>query len=81
MNRLGTVTHISGSRKLILRTKIKARTGTKVLDEELRPVGKIFDIFGTVKNPYVSIEPSVNEFKKYVGCPLYIMGSKDRERG
>ena len=74
MNRLGTVTHVSGSRKLILRTKINVRTGTQVLDEELRPVGKIVDIFGPVKNPFVSVEPAVNDLKNYVGRTLYIMG-------
>ncbi|MFH0897201.1 MAG: Gar1/Naf1 family protein [Candidatus Bathyarchaeota archaeon] len=73
MNRLGTVTHVSGSKKLILRTKTKVRTGTQVLDEDLRSIGKIVDIFGPVKNPYVSVEPVVNALKNYVGRPLYIL--------
>ena len=79
MNRLGTVTHVSGSRKLILRTKIKVRLGEKVLDEELRSVGKIVDIFGPVRNPYVSVGPLVNDVKNYVGHPLYIIGKRVRK--
>lgn len=74
MNRLGTVIHISGSRKLILRTKIRVRPGIQAFDEELKPIGRIFDVFGPVRNPYVSVEPSVDALETYVGRPLYIMG-------
>lgn len=74
MNRLGTVTHVSGSRKLILRTKIRVKSGTQIFDEELRPVGRIFDVFGPVKNPYVSVKPVGGELEKYVGHALYVVG-------
>jgi RNA-binding protein len=74
MDRLGTIIHVSGNRKLILRTKVKIKTGVQVFDEELRPVGKIVDVFGPVNNPYVSIETTVDEPKNFVGHPLYVMG-------
>lgn len=74
MNRLGTVTHVSGSRKLILRTKVRVRPGTPVVNEDLRPVGKVFDVFGPVNNPYVAVVPAVSDLKTLVGRPLYIVG-------
>lgn len=73
MNKLGIVLQVSGSRKLILRTKIKVKVGVQVLNEELKPIGRIFDIFGPVKNPYVSVKPIIDELERYVGRPIYIM--------
>lgn len=75
MNKLGTVLHVSGSRKLILRAsaKIKVRTGIEALDEELKLVGRIVDVFGPVKNPYVSVKPTIDGLERYVGHPLYVI--------
>jgi len=67
------VLHVSGSGKLILRTKIRVKAGIRVFDEELKSVGRIVDLFGPVKNPYVSVEPAVDELERYVGRPLYIV--------
>jgi len=80
VNRLGVASHVSGSRKLILRTKIKVRTGMQVYDEELKSVGKIVDVFGPVKNPYVSIAPVVDGLERYVGRSLYVL-ERDERRG
>ena len=71
MNRLGKVLHLSSSKNLILRTKNKVQAKTPVLDEELHQVGIIFDVFGPVNNPYVSIKPTVNNAERYVGHFLY----------
>ena len=73
MNKLGIVLQVSGSRKLILRTKIKVKIGMQVLNEKLKPIGRIFDIFGPVKNPYVSVKPIIDEFERYVGRSIYVM--------
>jgi len=72
MQRLGKVVHLSKSRRLILRSKSKARTGAVAMDEELRPVGTVLDTFGPVGNPYVSVKPSVNDPERYVECILYV---------
>ena len=73
MDKLGIVLHISGSRKIILRTKIKVKTGINVLNEELNSVGRIIDIFGPIRNPYVSIEPIIDAPQRYIGRAVYIM--------
>jgi len=66
------VLHLSGSGKLVLRTNVRVKVGTQVFDEELRLVGKMFDVFGPVGEPYVSIEPAVGDAERYVGRPLYL---------
>jgi RNA-binding protein len=71
LKRLGKILHLSNSRKLILKTKVKVEIGTKVLVAKNKPVGKVFDIFGPIKNPYISIDPSVNDPDRYVGRVLY----------
>ena len=72
LKRLGKVLHLSNSRKLILKTKVNVRTGTKVLLAKDKPVGRVFDIFGPIKNPYVSIDPSIKDPDRCIGRVLYI---------
>ncbi|MDQ1279129.1 MAG: RNA-binding protein [Thermoproteota archaeon] len=79
MNRLGRVLHLSNNRHLVLRTKIKVKTKAAVLNDELNQVGLIFDIFGPVNYPYVSIKPTVNNPSKYVGHFLYTMSTDGDE--
>ena len=63
---------MSGSRKLVLKVKVRVKTGVQVFDEELHPVGKIFDVFGPVGSPYVSVQPAVGDAERHVGRPLYV---------
>jgi rRNA processing protein Gar1 len=79
MNRLGVVLHLSGSKKLILQTKTKIKTGVQVFDEGLKPVGIILDVFGPVENPYISIKPSIEQPEQYVGRPLYLISKNRRD--
>lgn len=73
MNRLGKVIHLSSNKNLILRSKLTLKLRTTVFDNRLSPIGKICDVFGPVTSPYVSIQPSVKNPKKYVGRVLYLM--------
>lgn len=77
MNRLGKVLHLSSNKNLILRTKNKVKTRAVVLNDELKQVGLVFDIFGPINNPYVSIKPTVNNPEQYVGCFLYTMNVEE----
>jgi RNA-binding protein len=72
MKRLGKVIHLSKSGKLILRVKVKPKLGAAVLDENLVVVGTVFDAFGPVGNPYLSVKPQVQEPDRYVGHVLYL---------
>ena len=71
LKRLGKVLHLSGSSKLILKTKVNVTTKTKVLDSNGKSIGYVFDIFGPIENHYISIAPSVMDPGKYIGRVLY----------
>ncbi len=75
MKQLGKVLHLSNSRKLILRTKVKVKPGIKVLNAKRKQVGLILDIFGPVRNPYISIKPSIINPDYYIGRNLYIINT------
>jgi RNA-binding protein len=71
LKKLGTVLHVSGSKKLIIKTGKKVKTGVRVFDEKLSTVGRVFEVFGPVKHPYISIKPEIREVERYIGCALY----------
>jgi len=75
LKRLGVVLHKSkNTGNLILRAEFAPRVGEKVLDSKLRVVGNVFDVFGPVSRPYVSVRPTVERPETYEGRPLYVAG-------
>lgn len=73
MKRIGRVSHLSNSGKLVLRTKHEERVGVKVLNDELKTVGMIVDVFGPVDHPYISVRPVIHDPETYVGKFLYVL--------
>ncbi len=71
MQRIGRVLHISSDRNIILKAEKLPRIGARVIDEKLKPVGKVFDIFGPVSSPYVKVKTKVKETERLVGRVLY----------
>jgi rRNA processing protein Gar1 len=71
LEKLGTVLHVSGSGKLVIKTKKKVKTGIQVFDETLSKVGEVSEVFGPVEHPYISIKPEMKEVKHYIGYSLY----------
>lgn len=65
--------HLSKSGKLVLRTKLDARVGVTVLNDKLKMVGTIVDVFGPVDHPYTSVQPATRDSEKYVGKSLYVL--------
>ncbi|AOW80265.1 hypothetical protein HTSR_1084 [Halodesulfurarchaeum formicicum] len=59
MQRLGTVTRVTGS-LLVLEsaTDEPPQIGTMALDETLETVGRVVDVFGPVAAPYLAVTPS-----------------------
>ncbi len=72
MKRLGKVLHLSSNKNLILKTSLPLKPQTLVLDNQLTPVGTIYDVFGPVSDPYVAIKPTVKNPEQYVGRFLYL---------
>jgi RNA-binding protein len=73
LKRLGKVLHISRRGAVILRTDKTPPIGAQVVDKSVDVIGTITDIFGPVKEPYISIraKEGVNT-AKLVGQPVYL---------
>jgi len=49
------------------------------VDENLKSIGKILDIFGPVSSPYASVKPTVQEIGEFADKMLYALPSKSRK--
>ena len=79
MQRLGLVLHISPSRNMIMTVENVPKIGETVVDENLKPVGKVFDILGPVSSPYATIAPTIRDPEKLANKTVYIVPSKRRK--
>jgi RNA-binding protein len=76
---LGTVLHLV-DKKLIVRggrLPVERMINAMVMTEDKRKIGKIYDIFGPVDHPYVSVKPlgdlKEEELKKLAHKKLYVL--------
>ncbi len=79
MQRLGLILHVSPSKNMIIKVEKIPRIGETVVDENLKPVGTVFDLLGPVSSPYVSIRPTVRDPEKLVNKPVYAIPSQKRK--
>jgi RNA-binding protein len=79
LQRLGRVLQISPSQNIIIKVENLPAIGETAVDENLRPVGKIFDIFGPASSPYVAVKPTIREREKLMNKVLYVLPSKRRK--
>ena len=76
-NRLGAVLHVSkSSGNLVLKTIRDVKIGESVTDDSGKKIGVIFDVFGPVNTPYISIKARLNDPESIVGEELYIQRGK-----
>ena len=81
MERIGKVLHITPNRNIIVKAENRAQIGDTVVDESLKPVGKIFDIFGPVSSPYVSVKTETENLHSFIDRILYVVPSKGSRKG
>ena len=81
MERIGKVLHITSDRNIIIKAENHAQIGDRVIDENLKPVGKVFDIFGPVSAPYVSVKADTENPQSLVDRILYLFPSKAMKKG
>ena len=79
MQRLGRVLYISPSRNVIVRVENIPKIGDIVVDESLKPVGKVFDVIGPVSAPYVTVKPAIRELERLESKILYLNPSNRRK--
>jgi RNA-binding protein len=56
------------------------KIGESVVDEKLKPVGKVFDILGPVSSPYATVKPTIQEVENLINKVLY-MSPPSRRKG
>jgi len=67
----------------VLKAENTPRIGDKVLDDKLRLVGTVFDIFGSVDSPYVEVKIDERNYKnprKLINRTLYVSQPKGRRK-
>jgi len=75
LHRIGCVLHLSSNKNIILKAENLPRIGDKVVDERLKPVGTVFDIFGPTSAPYVAVKPNLEDAHHLVNRVLYAIPS------
>ena len=76
MQRLGKVLHVTPSQNIVVKTDKTPKIGSAVVNENLKIVGKIFDVIGPVPSPYAVVKPAVKEPEKLANKQLYLLLSK-----
>ena len=80
LNELGVISHVTSTNKLIVPSNKTPRIGSLLVNNKNKPIGKVNDIFGSTKKPYVSIKTS-NKFKKASpGEKVYISPQNKKRR-
>jgi RNA-binding protein len=76
LHRIGHVLHVSATRNMIIKAENIPRIGDMVANENLKPVGTVFDIFGPTSSPYVAVKPRIQNPEQLVNHVLYATPSK-----
>ena len=76
LQRLGRVSSLTPSQNIVVKLDKTPKIGASVVDENLKTVGKVFDIIGPVSSPYAVVKPTVREPDKLAGKQLYMLLSK-----
>ena len=76
MQKLGRVRALTPSENIIVKTVKAPKIGSEIVDENLKVVGKVFDIIGPVSAPYAVVKPTVSEPAKLLNKPVYLLLSK-----
>jgi RNA-binding protein len=81
IKKLGLIVHFSDIGNAIIYNPAKLpKIGSNVVNENMEHIGNVFDIFGPVKKPYVSVKLKP-QFKDKIsqGTMLYIIDRKPQD--
>ncbi|HIF37248.1 MAG TPA: hypothetical protein EYQ70_02410 [Marine Group III euryarchaeote] len=69
---LGKVSHLNTQNLAIVLAKEKVNKNTKIFDSEMKLVGRVVNIFGPVKQPYLAISANKGfRITRLVGREVY----------
>ena len=76
MKFLGNSLHVANSGKLIVKSSIMPFSGAGVFDSNKKKIGKVNNVFGPTKDPYVSINlfksTDIEALKKNSGEKIFV---------
>lgn len=81
MEKIGEVLHVIRGNRAIAKVKAAPKIGLKVFDGKGKLIGKIVDVFGPVKSPYIEVEVEGQDPKKVVSSPIYVPRKQKVMRG
>lgn len=73
MKRLGVVLHATSYHNLLVRGELSSKkvaskiVGSVVVTKKMKKIGKVYDVFGPLEQPYISVKP----FKQISDRELY----------
>jgi len=76
LQRLGKVISVTPSQNFVVKLEKTPQIGSTVIDENLKTVGKVFDIIGPVSSPYAVIKPTIKTPEELTNKQLYLLLSK-----
>jgi len=65
---------------MVVKTTEAPKIGSTVVDENLKIIGKVFDVIGPVSSPYAVIKPSIRNPERLAEKQLYLLLSKNRSK-
>ena len=78
LQRLGKVLHVTPSQNIVIKAEKTPKIGSAVVNENLKIVGKVYDVIGPVSSPYAVVKPTVKEPEKLTAKQLYLLLSKKK---
>jgi RNA-binding protein involved in rRNA processing len=78
MRKIGVVSHLSRRKRILVKAIVIPKLNTTVYDENNNEVGKVIDVLGPVKEPYISIKPNKKEgLEELIGKEIFIKNTKN----
>ena len=65
---------------MVVKTTEAPKIGSTVVDENLKIIGKVFDVIGPVSSPYAVVKPSIRNPERLAEKQLYLLLSKNRSK-
>ena len=78
LQRLGKVLHVTPSQNVVIKADKTPKIGSAIVDENLKTVGKVFDVIGPVSSPYAVVKPAIKNPAKLTDKQLYLLLSKQQ---
>ena len=69
------------SKNLVVKAEVTPKIGEKVVNEKLKHVGTVSDIFGPVSKPYATVKPATDNPASLVDQSLYVVPAVKKFHG